>query len=367
MNGEPRPRTQARLWWLALPAAIALIAGSASAETIRDVRKKMGSRFEITAVHPDARHARRAIDHAYAEIDRIEAMISSWQPTSFTSRVNREAGGDPVKVPQELFNLVRRSLKLSELTQGAFDVTFAGVGQLWDFKSEDPSLPDPEVVRQALEHVGYRKIVLDGQERTVRLDDPEARISFGAIGKGYAANRAVFVLRDHGIEHGVVSAGGDLVAFGHRETGEPWDIGIAHPRYPDQVFARLPLSEQAVVTSGDYESYVVVAGKRYAHILDPRTGYPVDHLRSVTVVCPDAELADGLATAIFVLGTEAGLRLVNALRGVEALIVDTRGSMYFSDHLRSQLVVSPPSDLETADEETSDEDRGGRPADRPRL
>ncbi len=350
MSEERASRSGKSVRWLAL-VGVTVLASASDAETVKDVRKKMGSRFEITAVHPDSKQASDAIDRAYAEIDRIEAMISSWRPTSYTSEVNRQAGVAPVAVPRELFNLVRRSLKLSELTEGAFDITFAGVGQLWDFKSgsgvtDRPSLPDPEAVRRALEHVGYRKIVLDPAALTIWLDDPESRIGFGAIGKGYAANRAVFVLEENGIANGVVSAGGDLVAFGRKENGDPWDIGIAHPRYRDHLFARLPLSDQAVVTSGDYESFITVDGKRYAHILDPRTGRPVDHLRSVTIVCPDAELADGLATATFVLGAESGLRLINTLRGIEALIVDTEGKMFFSDHLRSRLVVSPEATQE---------------------
>ncbi len=329
-------------WWLvaALTALTAVTAGlaiSSHAETVKDVRKKMGSRFEITAVHADLEQAARAVDRAYSEIDRIEAMISSWRPASATSEVNRQAGRRPVAVPEELFNLLRRSLKLSELTGGAFDVTFAGVGRLWDFQAEAPALPDAGEIRRALAHVGYRKVVLDPAEGTVFLDDPGARIGFGAIGKGYAANRAVLVLKENGIRSGVVSAGGDLVAFGRREDGRMWDIGIAHPLHRDRVFARLPLSEQAVVTSGDYESFVTIDGQRYAHILDPRTGYPVAHLRSVTVVCPDAELADGLATAVFVLGPDEGLELVNALKGIEALLVDAEGELHFSGGLRSRL------------------------------
>ncbi|MCP3964499.1 MAG: FAD:protein FMN transferase, partial [bacterium] len=287
-----------------------------------------------------AARAQLALDRAYLEIDRIEAMISSWRPTSVTSEINRQAGVRAVPVPAELFNLVRRSLKLSELTGGAFDITFAGLGGLWDFKADNPRLPEPAAIRQALEHVGYRKIVLDSAERTIFLNDSGARIGFGAIGKGYAANRAVFVLKENGIESGVVSAGGDLVAFGRKEDGGLWDVGIAHPLHRDHVFARLPLSEQAVVTSGDYESFVTIDGKRYTHILDPRTGVPVDHLRSVTVVCPDGELADALATAVFVMGPVDGLRLINQLNGIEALLVDAEGQLLFSGRLRSQLVFS---------------------------
>lgn len=316
-----------------------------AAETVKDIRKAMGSRFEITVVHRDETVAHGAIAQAYDEIERIEAMISSWRPTSETSAVNRSAGIEPQPVSQELFNLVRRSLKLSQLTAGAFDITFAGVGQLWDFKGETPTVPDPATIHAALSHVGYRKVVLDEADRSIFLNDASARIGFGAIGKGYAANRAVWVLKAAGISSGVVNAGGDLVAFGQREDGSPWDIGIAHPRHPGRVFARLPLTEQAVVTSGDYENYFLIDGKRYAHILDPRTGYPVDHLGSVTIVCPDAELADGLATAVAVMGPEEGLALVDRLQGIEALLLDLEGNMYASEGLRSSLFL----DSETKD------------------
>lgn len=320
------------------------LAATVEAATVKDVRSKMGSRFEVTVVAPDEAAALDALEQAYDEIDRIEAMISSWREDSQTSEINRQAGSHPVIVSEELFNLVRRSLKLSRLTQGAFDITFAGAGRLWDFKTTTPRVPPPEAIATALSAVGYSKIHLDVAERSIFLDDSRARLGFGAIGKGYAANRAVIVLQDLGIPSGVVNAGGDLVAFGQQEDGSPWEIGIAHPRQPDRILATLPLSEQAVVTSGDYESYFLIDGKRYAHILDPRTGYPVDHLQSVTIVCPDAELADGLATAVAVLGPDHGLRLVEQLQGIEALLVDMEGHVHVSSGLRSEIPI--PQDLQ---------------------
>jgi thiamine biosynthesis lipoprotein len=306
--------------------------------TVKDVRKKMGSRFEMTAVHPDRGIAQKAVDSAYAEVDRLEGMISSWKETSETAKINKNAGREPVRVSRELFNLIRRALKVSRLTDGAFDITFAGVGRLWDFKASDARPPSPDDVRKAMRHVGYKNVVLDEKKRTVFLRDSKARIGLGGIGKGYAANRAVILLKENGVEHGVVNAGGDLVAFGRREDGAPWDITIAHPLRPDRVFARIELTEQAVVTSGDYESFMVADGKRYGHILDPGTGYPADALRSVTVVCPDAELADALATAVFVMGSENGLSLVNDLHGVECIVVDRDGKILFSKNMGSQLL-----------------------------
>ena len=304
-----------------------LAAGGVQAATVSDVQSKMGSRFELTAVHQREAVAREAIEAAWAEIDRLEAMISSWRDDSETSAVNRNAGVRPVRVSPELFRLIRRSLKVSELTAGAFDITFAGVGELWDFRSAEPEVPDEERIAAALRHVGHGKIVLDEERGTVYLDDPGARIGFGAIGKGYAANRAVFAMKDHGVRGGLVSAGGDLVAFGRREDGESWNIAIAHPRDRDRVLARIPLTEQAVVTSGDYEQYFIRGGRRYSHILDPRSGWPASGLQAVTVVCPDAELADALATAAFVLGPEEGLGLIGRMEGVEAIFVTDEGEV----------------------------------------
>jgi FAD:protein FMN transferase len=322
------------------------LAQTLGAETERDVRLKMGSRFEITAVHQDAAHARAAITAAYDEIDRIEALISSWQDGSETSAVNRQAGVAPVVVSEELFNLVRRSLKVSELTDGAFDITFGSVGQLWDFTGQESALPDPDRLANAMRSVGSDHIVLDEVARSVHLLHPDTRIGFGAIGKGYAANRAVAVLRSQGIESGVVNAGGDLLVFGRREDGEARVIGVADPRDPGQIFAHLRIADLAIVTSGDYERFTLIGGRRYAHILDPRTGYPVDHTRSVTIVCPDAELADALATAVFVLGPTEGLALVDQLRGIEGFVVDAAGELHTSRSLTS-LFAEQESEQET--------------------
>lgn len=331
---QSKPRWGA--WPLfALASALLLTGGPASAETVTQVRKKMGSRFEITVHHPDEQTVIDAIQAAYTEIERLEDLISSWRETSQTSEVNRQAGIAPVTVDAELLGLVRRARKISELTGGAFDITFASVGNLWDFKAERPVLPDPEAVGQALGRVGYRKIRIDEEQSRLFIETKGTRIGFGAIGKGTAANVAVRTLKEHGIENGIVSAGGDLYAFGLNEEGKPWRVGIADPTARDRTFAFLELSDTAVVTSGDYESFVEIDGQRYAHIIDPRSGRPVSHLRSVTVVCPDAELADALATAVFVLGPDEGLELIDKLNGIEALVVLPDGSRRFSKNLSS--------------------------------
>ena len=338
-GSEKNTRTP-RPW--AKPAGGLILAGLLAASivpaaTIKDARSRMGSDFEITAVHAQEAAARSAIDAAWAEIDRIEAMISSWREDSETSEVNRNAGIRPVQVSPELFRLIRRAIKVSELTHGAFDITFAAAGDLWDFRADDPEVPSEEAIETVLRSVGYRKIHLDDEGQTVFLENRGARIGFGAIGKGYAANRAVFVLKEHGVRGGLVSAGGDLVAFGRREDGEPWSIAIAHPRDRKRVLARIPLTEQAVVTSGDYEQYFIHEGRRYAHIIDPRTGWPASGLQAVTVICPDAELADALATATFVLGIEEGLALVERMEGVDALFVTETGEVRSTSNIRRHL------------------------------
>ena len=309
-------------------AADAPANGSVDAVAVRDEQVKMGSPFAVTAVAADAEHARRAVAMAFAEIDRIEDRISSWRDDSETSRLNRHAGHGPLPVSDELFGLVRRSLAVSKLTGGAFDITFAGAGQLWDFKASPPRRPDADALRRGLALVGYENVVLDAEAKTIELTLPGMRIGFGGIGKGYAANRAVHVMKAMGITGGLVNAGGDLVAFGRQADGGPWTIGLADPLEPGSVFASLDLVDQAIVTSGDYERFVEIDGVRYAHILDPRTGEPVRGVRSVTVVCPDGELADALATSVFVLGVDEGLRLVDSLRGVEALIIDHNGKLH---------------------------------------
>ncbi|MGK2856016.1 MAG: FAD:protein FMN transferase [Thermoanaerobaculia bacterium] len=316
---------------------LSLVATESAAVTLKDQRGAMGSRFEISAVHADPKECQAAIDAAYAEIERIEAVISEWRETSAVSEINRKAGIEPVVVTQELFNLTRRSLRVSGLTDGAFDITFHTVGRLWNFKSRTAPIPDDASIKQALKDTGYRHVVLDESKRTIYLDRESTRIGFGAIGKGYAANRAVFVLKERGVTGGVINAGGDLVIFGTQEDGRSWRIGIANPLDGDKVFAYLDATEQAVVTSGDYENYIEFEGKRYSHILDPRTGYPAGDVRSVTIVCPDGELADALATGVSVLGVDAGLKLVNGLRGVEAMLVDQAGRIHFSQGLESLL------------------------------
>jgi thiamine biosynthesis lipoprotein len=294
----------------------------------------MGSNFELTALHPNDTLAWQAVEAGIAEIRRIEALISSWQPNSQTSEINRMAGIRPVRVAPELLGLIQRACKVSRLTDGAFDITFAATDSLWQFDQQVHELPDSATVAASVAHIDWQKIIIDEKEGTVFLQEKGMKIGFGALGKGYAANRARKRMQGLGIASGLVNAGGDLTAWGTDEQGEPWKIGIADPQSRERIIAWLQAEEQAVVTSGNYEKYFLSGGQRYAHIIDPRSGWPARGLKSVTVVCPDAELADALATAVFVLGPQKGLQLIDQLRGIACLLVTEEDKLLRSRSLQ---------------------------------
>lgn len=294
----------------------------------------MGSRFVISVVGDDPDLAEKQIDAAVAEIQRIEKLISSWDENSQTAEVNRQAGIQPVKVDAELLGLIKRAKKISEITQGAFDISFGSIDKkIWHFDGAMTALPAPEVAKQSVRLIDYHNIMLDEEAQTVFLKNEGMRIGFGAIGKGYAAEKAKTVLLEMGVTDGIVNAGGDLTVWGHQPDGSPWTIGIANPDSKLDAFSYLEVSNSAVVTSGNYEKFVEIDGKRYTHIIDPRTGYPVSGLKSVTIICLNAEMADALATSVFVLGKEVGLDLINQMQGVHAILVDDTGEISSSKQI----------------------------------
>ena len=318
------------LFWFFSAAAFA------QPEAFHQAIKLMGSGFELTAIHEDSVLARKAIDAGIGEIRRIERLISSWDESSQTSAINRNAGIQPVQVDEELFQLIRRSLKVSGITDGAFDISFAAIEKLYRFDGSETALPPAEEVARSVAKINYRNIILDPDKHTVFLKEPGMRIGFGAIGKGYAANRARAVMQDMGIGNGLVNASGDLICWGKQEDGRDWGIAIADPDDKMKAIAWLPIGEGSVVTSGDYEKFLLSDGKRYAHIIDPRTGYPTTGIKSVTILCPDAELADALATSVFVLGKKKGLALINQLNGIECLIITEENELLSSKNLQLQ-------------------------------
>ena len=295
----------------------------------------MGSRFEISAVAQEEQIAWEAINIGIKEIQRIEQLISSWDSTSQTSAINGQAGRQAVKVDQELFDLIYRAKKVSKLTQGAFDISYASMDRLWKFDGSMKSMPSPEKVAAARSKINWEHILLNAKDQTVFLQKEGMKIGFGALGKGYAANRAKAIMQKvEGVEGGVVNASGDLIAWGKSRKPTGWTIQIANPKNKEQSLGWLQLNNTSVVTSGDYERFVVFDGRRYAHIIDPRTGYPTTGIKSVTVLCRDAEVADALATAVFVLGKEQGLGLVNELKGIECLIVTDEDAVLTSTNLK---------------------------------
>lgn len=294
----------------------------------------MGSRFDITLVAKDSTEANQYIDIAVAEITRIEKLISSWDPNSETSAINRNAGIKPVKVSEELFQLIQRALKISKLTNGAFDISYASMDKVWFFDGSMTEMPTKEAIKSSVEKVGYQNIILDAIEQSIFLKLEGMKIGFGAIGKGYAADKAKALLQEKGLVSGIINASGDLNTWGKQPNGEDWLVAIVNPLNKDKVFSWMPVYNSAVVTSGNYEKYVKFNDVLYTHIIDPRTGYPATGILSVTIFTKTAELADALATSIFVMGVETGLDFINQLKGVECIIVDKHNTIITSTNIK---------------------------------
>ncbi|QDV05598.1 Thiamine biosynthesis lipoprotein ApbE precursor [Planctomycetes bacterium Poly30] len=295
----------------------------------------MGTDVTIQGYHADAAHLDKALAAARAEIDRIEDLMTSWRDSPLV-RMNDGANGEPQHVPQELSDLVERSMTVARLSGGAFDPTYASVGKLWDFKADPPVLPADEAIASALTSVGWQKVQVDTKASTVAMP-AGTRIGLGGIAKGYGVDRAMQVLIDHGIEHGIVNAGGDLKALG-TDDGKPWEVAIKHPRDRERAIAVVPVSNVCLVTSGDYERFFELDGVRYHHIFDPRTGRPVvGGCMSATVTAPDAAIADAVATACCVLGPELGLRFIESLPRIDAILVDIEGQVHVSSGLETAV------------------------------
>lgn len=287
----------------------------------------MGSRFEITVVAEDSITANNHIDAAVLEITRIENLISSWDKNSQTSEINRNAGIQPIKIDAELFNLIERALGISKLTDGAFDISYASMDRIWKFDGSMKAMPSNEEIQNAVAKVGFENILLNKDSSTVFLKTKGMKIGFGAIGKGYAADKAKALLIEKGVTSGIINASGDMNTWGKQPDGSEWKVAITNPLNKNKAFALLPISNGAVVTSGNYEKYVTFEGKRYSHIIDPRTGLPSSGIISVTVFAPKAELADALATSVFVMGKEVGLDRINQLPKIECIIIDEEGNI----------------------------------------
>jgi len=296
----------------------------------KEVRLLLGTVVEITIGHSDERLARDAAAKAFDEIERVDALLSSHNPESEIARLNAAGAREATAVSEEVFALLQRAEEIRVASDGAFDVTVGPLVELWQF-DQGGRVPGGEEIAAALGSVGGAHLKLDEEAQTVRFLADGMRIDLGAIGKGYAVDRAVQVLEAAGVSSAIVDAGGDIRLLGSRPGKDFWRIGVRHPREPSRLLLNLELAGTAVVTSGDYERFFMEEGSRYHHILDPRTGLPAGECRSVTVVASDTADADAYATAAFVLGPVSGLRFLRALSGVEGVIVDAGGQVLWTD------------------------------------
>jgi thiamine biosynthesis lipoprotein len=320
---------------LALAAFVMLVAVPARAGWVGDAADMMGTRVSVELWADDEARGRELAALVMGEYRRIDDAMSTYKPDSEISRVNAHAAQAPMPISDELFGLVERSLGLSKASGGAFDITYDSVGYLYDFRAHQR--PTDAEIAEHLAAIDYRHVVLDRERRTIFFKTKGVRINLGGIAKGYVVERAAAMLRERGVEHALLNAGGDTRVLGDRR-GQPWIVGIRHPRDDGQVVTRLPLVDEAISTAGDYERYFEENGRRYHHILNPATGRPTEGILTVTVIGPDGTLTDGLDTAIFVLGAEKGLTLIEAYPEYETIIVDAAGKIWYSKGL------VPPSD-----------------------
>ena len=291
----------------------------------------MGTEVSVHLWHENAEEGMSVVEEIFAEVARIDGLMSTYIEGSEISEINRSAADGPVAAGDELINLILRSLDISVLTHGAFDITYESVGQYYDFRER--RRPDEATIQEGLERIDYQLVEVDRLAGTVRFLEPGVRINLGGIAKGYVVERAVNLLRSRGIRHAIVTAGGDSRLLGDRR-GQPFMVGIRDPRNEGEVVLTMPLEDEAISTSGDYERYFEEDGTRYHHIIQPTTGEPAGGVRSATIVGPDAVLTDALSTSVFVLGVDRGLRLIATLPDYEGIVIDAEGRLFYSDGLQ---------------------------------
>ena len=303
------------------------------------VLKLMGNRFEISVVTGTDKSdfAETCIDAAVQEIQRIEKLLTTYSESSQANQVNQAAGIAPVVVDKEVFELIERSLRISSITQGAFDISYGSIDKrLWNFDKEMTALPDPVTAKKMVRLINYRNIILNKERCSIFLKEKGMRIGFGGIGKGYAAERAKLLLQNTGVNSGIVNAAGDLVTWGFQPNGKPWTIGIASPDPNHLPFSYLDITDAAVATSGNYEKFVVIGGKKYSHTIDPKTGLPVEGIKSVTIISSNAEIADAMATPVMIMGIEVGLNMINQMKNIACIIIDENDKIYTSKNINLQ-------------------------------
>ena len=296
----------------------------------------MGGRFDITIVARDSLSAEENIDVIIAEITRIENLISDWKSDSQVSEVNQNAGIQPIKVDREVFELTKKAIHFSEITNGAFDISFAAMDKIWKFDGSMTTMPSDEAIKKSVEKVGYKNIILDSVHSTIFLKLKGMKIGFGALGEGYAADKSRNLMLSKGINSGIVNASGDMIAWGKQPDGKLWNIGITNPFDTEKLVSVIPINNGAVTTSGSYEKFVVFNDKRYSHIINPATGYPSTGLCSVTVFGPSAEMANGFSTSLMVLGKKEGLNLIDKYPDYSCLMITDNKKIVKSKNFRKK-------------------------------
>ncbi|MBF4519375.1 FAD:protein FMN transferase [Flavobacterium sp. ANB] len=294
----------------------------------------MGNNFTITVVAENEKAANENIDLAIEEIRRIEKLLTTYKDDSQTNLINENAGIMPVKVDLEVFNLIERSIGISKITQGAFDISYGSIDKsLWNFDKAMTKLPYAQTALKMVHLIDYRNIILDKENTTVFLKEKGMRIGFGGIGKGYAAEMAKQILIKNNVQSGIINASGDLSAWGLQPNGKKWTIGVANPDAPNAAFSYMEISNKAVATSGNYEKFVTINGKKYSHTIDPKTGLPITGIKSVTIIASNAEFADAMATPIAVMGIKAGLFLIDQIPDLYCIIIDDDNKIYTSKNI----------------------------------
>jgi FAD:protein FMN transferase len=299
----------------------------------------MSATLDITILYDisKAKEAEEIIKAGYAEANRLIGIISAWQEGTELYAVNAQAGIKPVQVSDELFYLVKRSLKLSVITEGLFDVTFASIDKVWYFDRPIVEKPTAERIAASVKNINYKYIVMDEAHKTIFVSNKGTKIELGAIGKGFIAQKVKLKLEALGVSSGLVNAGGDLVCWGKSIHSDGiWKVGIADPNKKEDFIAWLPVQNEAIATSGNYERFAIIDGQMYSHIIHPKTGYPVRGIKSVTVLSPDPELCDVLATSIFLMGKDKGLAFANNFYDIRCFIVDEAGAYHYSDNLEKR-------------------------------
>lgn len=294
----------------------------------------MGNTFEITVVADNETWANEKLQLAVEEIKRIEKLLTTFNESSQTNQINQQAGIAAVKVDREVFELIERSIRISKVTDGAFDITYGSIDKkLWNFDQSMTALPSVNEAKSMVRLINYQNIILNREESTVMLKEVGMRLGFGGIGKGYAAEMAKALLIKHGVKSGIVNASGDLTTWGNQPNGKPWTIGIVDPDHKKQPFSYLDVTNMAVATSGNYEKYVLIDGVKYSHTINPKTGLPITGIKSVTIISPNAEIADAMATPVTIMGIKAGLNMINQINYLGCIIIDDHNKIYTSKNI----------------------------------